>query len=195
MGYKEYVVNLYQDAPPFIYLCLFAILIIGTFLILSIKGIKNGWRQTGKLLLLENLVLLYCTTVIFRSTNINQGHNFRPFWSYIAISNGKEDLIAENIMNIIVFIPFGIFVGLAFQRIKWWHVLILILLVSLSVEFMQYFFNRGFSEFDDVLHNTLGGLIGYCVYKITEYVVISLREIIGKIYTICKYGSKKYLVR
>ena len=33
--------------------------------------------------------------------------------------------------------------------------------ISVSIEAMQYFFHRGFAETDDVMHNTLGCILGY----------------------------------
>ena len=39
------------------------------------------------------------------------------------------------------------------------------LIISVSIEEMQYFFHRGFAETDDVMHNTLGCLIGWFMVK------------------------------
>lgn len=33
--------------------------------------------------------------------------------------------------------------------------------ISVSIEAMQYFFHRGFAETDDVMHNTIGCILGY----------------------------------
>lgn len=37
--------------------------------------------------------------------------------------------------------------------------------ISLSIEAMQYIFHRGFAETDDVMHNTLGCVLGYMLVK------------------------------
>lgn len=90
------------------------------------------------------------------------GYNFIPFWSYEAIKNGKTDLITENVMNIIVFIPVGMILG-SLLRVKgsWLITLTVGMCISVSIETMQYFLGRGFSEVDDVIHNTIGCIIGY----------------------------------
>ena len=37
--------------------------------------------------------------------------------------------------------------------------------ISVTIEALQFFFMRDFSEVDDVIHNTLGCLIGYILVK------------------------------
>lgn len=39
-------------------------------------------------------------------------------------------------------------------------------LISISIETMQYIFKCGFSEVDDVMHNTLGCAIGFGIAKL-----------------------------
>ena len=110
--------------------------------------------------------MLLCSTVIFRNYNPNQAHNFTPFWSYVEIYNGDYTVqLPEKVMNLVVFIPVGLLLGSAFQRIKWWQVFATGFLVSLSIEMLQFTLKRGFAEFDDVFHNTFGCLIGYGIYK------------------------------
>lgn len=41
--------------------------------------------------------------------------------------------------------------------------------VSGAIETMQFVYNRGFAEVDDVIHNTLGSLIGYGMFSIIRY--------------------------
>ena len=40
------------------------------------------------------------------------------------------------------------------------------LCLSVSIEALQFVFKFGFSELDDVIHNTLGCMIGYGVYAL-----------------------------
>jgi glycopeptide antibiotics resistance protein len=51
--------------------------------------------------------------------------------------------------------------------------------ISLSIEVLQLFLRRGYSELDDVMHNTLGCLIGYGLYFIIRiaYEKISKRRV------------------
>lgn len=43
-------------------------------------------------------------------------------------------------------------------------------LVSVAIEVLQFFTQRGLCELDDVIHNTLGVVIGYGVYKVISKV-------------------------
>lgn len=110
------------------------------------------------------LVILLCTTIL-RAYNAYQGHNFDPFWSYKEILAGNTELIADNLLNLVVFMPLGFLLGLAFERISVIRVLIIGLVLSITVECIQLLFNRGFAEFDDVLHNVIGCIIGFGLFS------------------------------
>ena len=174
--FKQYFINLYQEVPiPMsVYEGLLSVFCMGTVLIFAIYGFRSGWKKGAGLLLIEYIFLIYCSTVIFRTSVENVGHDFMPFWSYLAILDGRKELIPENIMNVVVFIPIGILLGVTTSRWKmfdgrWkkgWQVALIIgtgLGISISIETMQYFFHRGFAELDDVMHNTTGCLIGLVV--------------------------------
>lgn len=190
--FKQYVINLYQDVPTEVYEGLLSIFCLGAVGLIAFLGWKRGWRKVVGLLLAEYVFLIYCATVIYRKVSEGVvGHNFHPFWSYEAIKNGKEDLIAENIMNAIVFIPIGMILGSLFlrpteqagtpeRRVKgaWLIALIAGMGISVSIEAMQFFFKRGFSEVDDVFHNVLGAYIGIGLYKLGE---LSVKWLIHRI--------------
>lgn len=158
-----YIANLYKDIPVSVYEGLLIIFCVGTVGIIAFCGWKRGWRKVIGLLLAEYVVLIYCSTVFCRKVSEGVvGHNFSPFWSYEAIKNGKEDLIAENVMNVVVFVPVGIILG-SLLKVKgsWLIALMVGMGISGSIEAMQYFLKRGFSEVDDVIHNTIGCILGY----------------------------------
>ena len=115
------------------------------------------------------IYLVFGITVLFRITNSNAGYNFNLFWSYKAISDGDVNLIIENVMNVLVFIPLGILLGLAWQSIKWWHLLVIALFVSITIEIFQYYLHRGFSEIDDIVHNVLGCMIGLGLLSLIKF--------------------------
>ena len=96
-------------------------------------------------------------------------------------------------MNVIVFIPIGMILG-SLLRVKgswlrngsrllvkgsstseatksmtWFVALMTGMIISVTIESLQFFLMRGFSEFDDVMHNTLGCMIGYGIYSVARY--------------------------
>lgn len=160
----EYVESLYRDIPMAVYEGLLSVLCLGVVVVIVCYGLKRGWREIAGLILDGYVFVIYCSTVLFRTAADGNGHEFRPFWSYEAIENGRSELLAENMMNVVVFVPIGLLMGLAFRGIRWWQVLIAGAILSIFIEALQFFLKRGFSEIDDVMHNTLGCVIGYGIY-------------------------------
>ena len=74
-------------------------------------------------------------------------------------------------MNVIVFIPIGILLGITFKQMTWWKALLIGCCISISIESLQFWFMKGFSELDDVMHNTMGCLIGWCMVKGSRFMV------------------------
>ena len=154
--FRQYIINLYQDIPQEVYEGLLSIFCIGLVVFIAWKGFKSGLRYSAILLLVEYVFLLFCSTVIFRATGEISQYDFHPFWSYKAIQEGREDLLAENIMNVVVFIPVGLLLGIAFKQVTCWKALLIGCSISVTIESLQFFLMRGFSEVDDVMHNTVG---------------------------------------
>jgi glycopeptide antibiotics resistance protein len=136
------------------------ILCLGCTLLLMRFGFKRGLRYSLALLLAIYVVLLYCSTVFFRPPYHEPQYNLIPFWSYFAIVEGKEDLLSENLLNLIVFVPIGLLLGFIYRK-GWLFTLMIGAGLSVGIEFFQFVLMRGFSEVDDVLHNTLGCMLGY----------------------------------
>lgn len=86
-----------------------------------------------------------------------------PFHSYVEICKGEWRPLLENIGNVVLFIPLGI-------ALKWTgegDVKKAGFLASLLIEVLQFTFALGTFECDDLIHNTLGAVIGvWCVEKI-----------------------------
>lgn len=61
--------------------------------------------------------------------------------------------------------PVGALLYVVFPAIEWYKVLIIGLSCSLSIELLQYLFMKGFTQTDDILHNSMGCLIGWWIAK------------------------------
>lgn len=77
--------------------------------------------------------------------------------------------------NVLGFVPYGFYLPVLFTRVRGtennrrfcvFRVLLLSLLLSLFVETMQLAFKVGSFDVDDLLLNTLGGILGYVIYHI-----------------------------
>lgn len=164
MYFTNYAYELIKDIPSDVFEGLTSIICIGMVTFIAWKGWKTGIRLTSVLLLVEYVFLIFSSTVIFRSVSATRQYDFHSFWSYKAIQEGRVDLLQENIMNVVVFVPVGLLLGIAFKQMTWWKTLLIGCSISVTIEALQFWFMKGFSEVDDVMHNTVGCLIGYIIY-------------------------------
>jgi glycopeptide antibiotics resistance protein len=67
---------------------------------------------------------------------------------------------AEVIVNVALFIPFGVYLGLLAPRRRWWTAAVAVAGTSLALEVVQYVLAVGRSDTTDVIANTAGGLAG-----------------------------------
>lgn len=164
---KTYLVSLANGVPLYVYEGLLSVFCIATALLLAFKG-KKAWRGVARLLLVEYVFLIYCSTVLFRVAKELREYDFTPFWSYNCYN--RPDLLIENIMNVVVFVPVGFLLGFATKEGKkgWLVALLIGAGLSIGIETLQLAFKLGFAEVDDVMHNTLGCMIGYGVYSLVR---------------------------
>lgn len=109
----------------------------------------------------------YIAAVLWTTLFSRFGDGYRgfllPFHSYVEIWKGEWRPLLENIGNVVLFIPLGVVLG----AVGKWDVKKAGLLASLLIEVLQFTFALGTFECDDLIHNTLGTVIGaWCVEKI-----------------------------
>ena len=161
---RAYIVSLIDDVPHDVYEGLLSVLCAGIVILLVWKGWRAG-KYIVKLMFMEYIFLLYSSTVFYRPISEIRKYCLTPFWSY-----SKSDLLVENIMNVVVIVPLGILLGTQMMRLSlikgFAQAFFVGLFLSASIEVLQFVCKRGFSEVDDVIHNTLGCLIGYMIFLI-----------------------------
>lgn len=124
--------------------------------------------------------LFFLTWIILFKTELNIGEmiaatrfrsvNLIPFASP-ALRNGRPD-VSEIVLNIIAFIPFGIYTSALGPRGGFLRKLLAvfpIFSVSLLYEVLQYALAIGASDVTDLIGNTLGGIIGigaFCILRL-----------------------------
>ena len=75
----------------------------------------------------------------------------------------------EIAFNILMMIPIGALCPVLFKDHTILRTLATGVICSLLIEVLQYVSKRGYFEFDDILHNTVGVLIGLAFYKGIRY--------------------------
>lgn len=164
----KYLYSLFSSIPIDAYILLLSIFVLGALLICQFKNQSKG-RYILLLFLIEYIAIIFMTTVVYRSTPLNGGIKLEPFWSY-RVTGDNSSLMMENITNVLAFIPIGFLFGCCFNHISWKFVLLIGMALSMSVEFLQYRCDKGLCELDDVIHNTLGCVIGYGICRMINSV-------------------------
>lgn len=79
--------------------------------------------------------------------------------------------------NVLAFVPYGFFLPVVSRRSKkWWNTILLSFGFSLCVELIQLAFRVGSFDVDDILLNTIGGVLGYVGYRIVQHIRIRRRR-------------------
>ena len=139
------------------FLVLSVAIVIG---MLVMKG-SRAKRFVLEALLAEYYFLVLCSTVICRASHGERHIELIPFWNYPDIWNRVDypgDLI-EVLLNVALFVPVGFLLGGIDFKTK--QILLSGICLSGIIEVSQFAFCKGLCETDDVIHNTLGCVIGY----------------------------------
>jgi len=86
----------------------------------------------------------------------NRSVNLIPFGEHIDPG--------ENISNVVIFIPLGVYAGVLFTRWTFGTKLLFIFLTSLMFEVLQFIFKVGAFDITDMITNTSGGIIGLMIF-------------------------------
>ena len=99
-------------------------------------------------------------------------YNLEPFKEIIRFIKyrhvvGYSAFVINVIGNVVAFMPFGFFIPhIAVKRTGCIKVLSLTFIFTLSVETIQLVSKLGRFDIDDIILNTLGGILGYILYLI-----------------------------
>ena len=153
--------------PMLVISCLVATVLRITYLV------TNGKKFVlyEELLKLFFIIYILCLFQIVTAQDVSFGGvNIIPFKEKFRYEAGTY-LFYKNILgNVLLFLPFGFFVGYFIKVKKVSVMLLLTFIVSLSIETIQLSIGRVF-DVDDVILNVLGGLIGFILYKVLNKVI------------------------
>ena len=135
------------------------------------KGRAFYWNnEWAALLFISYLAALASLTIVpsvnWNANEIIKQYNFVPFKT---LSNQVKYLSYNSFINlvgnVVLFIPIGFLAPFVWSKCKEWkYALFLGLLVSGTIEFVQYFIGR-IADIDDLIVNTLSIMLGAYLYK------------------------------
>ena len=79
---------------------------------------------------------------------------------FVATARAGASAPVEVLANVMIFVPFGVDLGLLAPSICWWRLAGMIAGASLTLEIVQYLLTVGRSDLTDVVANTAGGVRG-----------------------------------
>lgn len=86
---------------------------------------------------------------------------------------GFEAVFLNLAGNVIAFMPFGFFLPVVSRRgRRWYNAFLLGFFLSLCIETVQLVFKVGSFDVDDLFLNTVGGILGFTLYKIVQKIRI-----------------------
>ena len=94
--------------------------------------------------------------------------SLNKFYKYVDLFQGKNvwSTISDSLLNIIVFIPLGLYLAYFIKNNKLLKVLLISFLSTVFFELFQFFSLIGSFSIFDLLANTLGGILGYLLYRL-----------------------------
>lgn len=145
-------------------------MIIIITVILSSLRITYLIKKHKKFLLHKELIYLIAIVYIlclfhivtFQDNNFGTS-NFIPFKEIFRYEIGSPKFMKNVLGNIIMFIPYGFIASYLLNNKKFSVITILTLIVTLTIETVQYYIGRVF-DIDDIILNLLGGIFGFLIF-------------------------------
>lgn len=140
-----------------------------TLLVWSVIG--AFFYKYSRIICTVTAVIIICSILyitVFSRSERGVGADFIPFSSFER-AKLQPEMFRSILMNVFLFVPFGLALPFIFGGKTGKRILLTILvglLLSVTVEAIQYFAHLGMAEVDDLIYNTLGTAIGSCVYPL-----------------------------
>ena len=143
--------------------------IVVVIVIIVVKGVSCSkssriiWRNVLWVLLAEYAFVVVCSTIICRGVQSFEFARLEltPLWTYKAVFAHTPGVsMWDIVLNVVLFVPLGFLVKLLYPNLKLWKMALIAVCCSVFIETNQYFFEKGIAQIDDVMHNTVGAMIG-----------------------------------
>ena len=127
------------------------------------------YRSICWILLAEYIFVVICSTIVCRVQLSTPKIQMLPFWTYRAVINHTLGVsVWDIILNTFLFVPLGLFVSLLNQKMPIRTIALIGLLLSISIETSQYIWMKGICQFDDLMHNTIGCVLGCFLVRLSK---------------------------
>lgn len=130
---------------------------------------KLSWIKLVWLVVMICYLLVVCGATLLRRGDFYQGMQMQPLfasyreaWAEFAVRDWRN-----LILNILMFVPFGFLLPVGIRKMRvFWRTYLCGFIVTLGIEVIQLVSGKGIFEWDDILNNTVGTMIGYGFFVI-----------------------------
>lgn len=144
------------------------------------QGQVRRYRILGRVLFVLYIVFLVyflCFSELYGRTEVSEGYryNLELFKEINRFIQYREELGAFAVFanlfgNILIFVPYGFFISMASTSRSFFQTLLYSFALSLGVEIFQLLTKVGSFDVDDLMLNTLGGVLGYILFLICNII-------------------------
>ena len=139
------------------------LVLLAVILMIGVYTQKIHKRQAVAIFLLAIYIGIVFGSTVFTRESSTRSYKLMPLWSWkeILLGNDTKELLVENMLNIIMLSPMGILLPFVLDyKVKLKRAFLYGFLVSAMIECCQLIFKCGLFEWDDMIHNGTGCLIG-----------------------------------
>ncbi len=175
--FRNSILQIFEGSWPMILICT---VIISSMRIVYIIKNKTEIVFYKEIMMLAFVIYVMCLFYVVTFGDVSwSSSNFVPFKEMFRYTFGSRLFFKNVIGNMIMFMPYGFFVGYFLKLEKKRTIIILTIITSLTIELTQLNIGRVF-DIDDILLNVLGGFIGGFLYIILMKTQDKLPEFLKK---------------
>lgn len=144
------------------------VLVVGVVLLWAVYTSRIRKTQAvATMLLLFFLGIVFASTVFTREVT-ERSYELTLFWSWReAYMEHGGVALQEIVLNCILLMPMGVLLPwIAGHQVKARYALADGFVVSATIEICQLIFKRGLFEWDDMIHNAVGCMVGCCIMNL-----------------------------
>lgn len=149
----------------------FAAIALAIVILVALRVCKLEWSKCIAAALAGSYLFLLLSITVFSRGHTDVDFNILPpFWAYreIVINEvRRNELIAQVLMNLLILVPLGFLIPFITEKYSIW----IGIGCSVMIEFIQLVTKRGYFEIDDIIHNTIGILVGFATYKLFRKII------------------------
>ena len=175
--FRNSILEIFSSTWPMIVIC--TVIICSMRIVYIIKN-KVNFIFYKEMMMLAFIIYIMCIFYVVTFQDVSWStSNFIPFKEMFRYEFGSRLFFKNVIGNMIMFLPYGFFIGYFLRLDKKRMVVILITITSLTIELTQLKIGRVF-DIDDILLNILGGFIGFNMYLLLIKIKDHLPEFLKK---------------